>query len=108
MSDTPETDHEVTVFDSITKHGRRFECSTGKVSAEFARNMERERNKLREELDSLLDRIIGGSCGLTFPEEALAERNELKRQRDNLMFALSKITETVAWGKIHGSERSIQ
>ena len=34
---TPETDAEVTTFTSISKLKRRFECSTGKVSAEFAR-----------------------------------------------------------------------
>lgn len=50
MSDrpTPETDAEVTTFTSVSKLKRRFECSTGKVSAEFARRMERERDEARE------------------------------------------------------------
>ena len=47
---TPETDAAVTTFNSISKLKRRFECSTGKVSAEFARRLERERDEAREEL----------------------------------------------------------
>lgn len=49
MSDTPETDAQVTTFTSISKLKKRFEVSTGKVSAEFARKLERERNEAREE-----------------------------------------------------------
>jgi hypothetical protein len=47
VSDTPETDAQVTTFSSISKLKKRFECSTGKVSAEFARKLERERNEAR-------------------------------------------------------------
>ena len=46
---TPETDAEVTTFTSISKLKRRFEASTGKVSADFARKLERERDEAREE-----------------------------------------------------------
>lgn len=45
---TPETDAAVTTFTSISKLKRRFECSTGKVSADFARRLERERDEARE------------------------------------------------------------
>ena len=47
---TPETDAEVMTFTSISKLKRRFECSTGKVSADFARRLERERDEAREKL----------------------------------------------------------
>ena len=45
LSDTSETDAQVTTFSSISKLQKPFECSTGKVSAEFARQLERERNE---------------------------------------------------------------
>lgn len=45
---TPETDAAVTTFTSISKLKRRFECSTGKVSADFARRLERERDEARD------------------------------------------------------------
>lgn len=47
---TPETDGEVKTFTSISKLKKRFECSTGKVSADFARRLERERDEARESL----------------------------------------------------------
>jgi len=50
VSDTPETDAQVTTFSSISKLKKRFECSTGKVSAEFARKMERRHKKLLEQI----------------------------------------------------------
>lgn len=45
---TPETDGEVKTFTSISKLKKRFECSTGKVSADFARRLERERDEARD------------------------------------------------------------
>jgi hypothetical protein len=47
MSDapTPETDAQLTTFDSISKLGRRFRNCTGTVPADFARRLERERNQ---------------------------------------------------------------
>jgi hypothetical protein len=53
VSDTPETDAQVTTFSSISKLKKRFECSTGKVSAEFARKLERELRKAREQCHKL-------------------------------------------------------
>jgi hypothetical protein len=54
MSDTPETDAQITTFESISKLKRRFKNKTGTVSAEFARRIERERDFaqdcLRDEL----------------------------------------------------------
>ena len=55
---TPETDAEVTTFTSISKLKRRFECSTGKVSAEFARRMERERDEARERAAKLAAQLL--------------------------------------------------
>lgn len=52
---TPETDAAVTTFTSISKLKRRFECSTGKVSAEFARRLERERDEARELAQQMSD-----------------------------------------------------
>ena len=54
---TPETDAAVTTFASISKLKRRFECSTGKVSAEFARRLERERDDAREYVDRYRERL---------------------------------------------------
>jgi hypothetical protein len=53
VGDTPETDAQVTTFSSISKLKKRFECSTGKVSAEFARKLERELRKAREQCHRL-------------------------------------------------------
>lgn len=47
MSDTPETDAQLTTFTSISKLKKPFVNRTGTVSAEFARKLERERNVLR-------------------------------------------------------------
>ena len=57
MSDraTPETDAAVTTFTSISKLKKRFECSTGKVSAEFARRLERQRDEAREVLREIAE-----------------------------------------------------
>ena len=57
---TPETDAEVTTFTSISKLKRRFECSTGKVSADFARRLERERDEAREELLAMARKALEG------------------------------------------------
>jgi predicted lipid-binding transport protein (Tim44 family) len=45
VSDTPETDAQLTSFLSISKLGRHFYNKTGTVSAEFARKLERERDQ---------------------------------------------------------------
>ena len=46
-SDTPETDAQLTTFESISKLKKRFVNKTGTVSAEFARKLERERDEWR-------------------------------------------------------------
>lgn len=51
---TPETDSQIKTFTSISKLKRRFECSTGKVSADFARRSERERDEAREQVKELI------------------------------------------------------
>ena len=57
---TPETDAAVTTFASISKLKKRFECSTGKVSADFARRLERERDEAREELRAMARKALEG------------------------------------------------
>jgi len=47
MSDTPETDAQLTTFTSISKLKKHFTNKSGTVSAEFARKLERERNEAR-------------------------------------------------------------
>lgn len=53
MSDTPETDAQLTTFTSISKLKKHFVNRTGTVSAEFAREMERERDKAVLELGAI-------------------------------------------------------
>lgn len=48
MSDTPETDAQLTTFTSISKLKKPFVNRTGTVSAEFARGLERERDEARK------------------------------------------------------------
>ena len=47
MSDTPETDAQLTTFTSISKLKKHFVNRTGTVSADFSRKLERERDKAR-------------------------------------------------------------
>jgi len=47
MSDTPETDAQLTTYTSISKLKKPFTNKRGTVSAEFARKLERERNEAR-------------------------------------------------------------
>lgn len=42
---TPETDAQITTFDSISKYKKRFKNKTGTVSLDFARRLERERDE---------------------------------------------------------------
>jgi hypothetical protein len=73
---TPETDAAVTTFSSISKLKRRFECSTGKVSAEFARRLERERDEAREDAKALAERLTALELSST------ADLATLERERD--------------------------
>ena len=54
MSDTPETDAQLTTFTSISKLKKHFVNRTGTVSAEFARKLERELREAREMAEELL------------------------------------------------------
>jgi pyrroloquinoline quinone (PQQ) biosynthesis protein C len=49
MSDTPETDAQLTTFTSISKLKKHFVNRTGTVSAEFARKLEQERDHWKRE-----------------------------------------------------------
>ena len=53
MSDTPETDAQLTTFDSISKLGKHFANKKGTVSAGFARKLERERDNARRMAEGL-------------------------------------------------------
>ena len=64
-SDTPETDAQLTTFESISKLKKRFVNKTGTVSAEFARKLERERNILIDALEYI--------AGLDSSQAACAE-----------------------------------
>ena len=51
-SDTPETDAQLTTFESISKLKKRFVNKTGTVSVEFARKLERERDEWRARFEA--------------------------------------------------------
>lgn len=53
MSDTPETDAQITIFKSVSKLGKHFTNKNGTVSANFARKLERERNNARRMAEGL-------------------------------------------------------
>ena len=53
MSDTPETDAQLTTYDSISKLGKHFTNKRGTVGAEFARKLERERDNARRMAEGL-------------------------------------------------------
>jgi hypothetical protein len=65
MSETPETDAQLTTFPSISKLKKPFVNRTGTVSAEFARKLERENNKMRDALEYI--------AGLDTSQAACAE-----------------------------------
>jgi hypothetical protein len=54
MSDTPETDAQLTTFTSISKLKKHFVNRTGTVSAEFARKLERERDQWKADREEKL------------------------------------------------------
>ncbi len=64
---TPETDAQITTFDSISKYKKRFKNKTGRVSAEFARKLERERDEARTEVEKLrksFRSLLNPQCGV--------------------------------------------
>lgn len=65
MTDTPETDAQLTTFTSISKLKKPFVNRRGTVSAEFARKLERENNKMRDALEYI--------AGLDTSQAACAE-----------------------------------
>jgi len=83
---TPETDSQIKTFTSISKLKRRFECSTGKVSAEFARRLERERDEAIRQRDETNESSVF-SCNFYYEEKLKAER-----ERDEAREKLAKIT----------------
>jgi Skp family chaperone for outer membrane proteins len=73
---TPETDSQIKTFTSISKLKRRFEASTGKVSAEFARRLERERDEAREELHDIRLNLGEDADGYTLLHAVCVLQNE--------------------------------
>lgn len=55
MSDTPETDAQLTTFTSISKLKKHFVNRRGTVSADFARGLERGRNHARRALELIAE-----------------------------------------------------
>lgn len=55
MSDTPETDAQLTSFTSISKLKKHFVNRRGTVSADFARGLERGRNHARRALELIAE-----------------------------------------------------
>jgi hypothetical protein len=73
MSDTPETDAQLTTFTSISKLKKHFTNKKGTVSAEFARKLERERDEARDTVFRLRkQRAIARKFG----DQMERERNE--------------------------------
>ena len=76
-TDTPETDAQLTTFTSISKLKKHFVNRTGTVSAEFARKLERERDKARDWVFRLRKhRTIARNFG----EQMEQERDHWKRE----------------------------
>jgi hypothetical protein len=88
---TPETDAAVTTFTSISKLKRRFECSTGKVSADFARRLERERDEAIRQRDET-NRSSKYSCDYNYEQKLKAER-ERDEAREELRAMARKALE---------------
>lgn len=55
MSDTPETDAQLTTFTSISKLKKPFVNRRGTVGAEFARKLERERARYVRALEFIAE-----------------------------------------------------
>ena len=86
MSETPETDAQLTTFTSISKLKKHFVNRTGTVSAEFARGLERERNEARDAVFRLRkQRAIARNFG-----------QQMERERDKAVLELGAIQATIA------------
>jgi hypothetical protein len=75
MSDTPETDAQLTTFGSVSKLGKHFTNKKGTVSAEFARKLERERDESRNRAIAV---ILERDRWKMLAEEKVAMRRELE------------------------------
>lgn len=86
MSDTPETDAQLTTFTSISKLKKHFVNRTGTVSAEFARGLERERDEARRVADNLVE----------YAYECLAKLESWGKGYDRLEREMEDIREDIA------------
>ena len=71
-----ETDDQLTTFTSISKLKRHFVNRTGTVSADFARRLERQRDKAR---DTVLRLRKQRAIARNFGEQMESERDEARR-----------------------------
>lgn len=83
MSDTPETD--AACFPMNAKHPY--------VATEFARKLERERDKARKELEEYrsIAENIGAGKAVSEKENAIRERDEAREALENLKASLNQI-----------------
>ena len=111
MSDTPETDSQIATFTSISKLKKRFECSTGKVSAGFARQLERERDEAREERDiarleaeEINQELVNARKQIeglnNFANERFDEIQKVRKERDEAREVLKEIAEAIGFDNI--------
>jgi hypothetical protein len=84
-TDTPMTDDESIIQDHKTPMGKHYtyEC----VDADFARTLERENAKLKEE-NANLHKLVGWSDGKVDVEELLKERDQWREVADSLCVRL--------------------
>jgi hypothetical protein len=81
MTDTPETEAQLTTFTSISKNKKHFENKTGTVNAEFARKLELERNTWEKECE-ILAGMLGRMADLYC--ESVAKSEKLQEEVDRL------------------------
>lgn len=88
MSDTPETDSKASEIIGF------FSCAT--VPADFARDLERQRDKA----------IHGASVNYNFTQEARCERDQarelLRLTEEFSQLLCDELNETVTWAATHG------
>jgi hypothetical protein len=88
MTDTPETDAQLTTFTSISKLKKPLVNRRGTVSAEFARKLERERDKAHSEcLEQARLLAMGGER----EARLITERNEARHLADSAMWEADRL-----------------
>jgi len=88
-ADTPDTDAQLTPFESISKYGKRFMNRRGVVSADFARDLERQRNEWREIANGLFPYAAAFIRDYT-PDINKVKGNDILHKIANLNGAIAK------------------